>query len=205
VRVEWEVGDPESRPDRLEGVLRGIDRDGYQIAVPYAGTLTIPQGQLRQMEFLGQKRRQILDPHPRHLGDQIMPELDPPLPDADEYEVAFSIDPIPEGPIFLVIDAVHVEGEFDGGRFAEELRAGFQRTNLRLNGEVFDALNRYVRDSNRTPSRLRIPIPGDRLQVGENRLRFEQLGREQDERYRDDLGVLQIALEWGDAEHAESE
>ncbi|MEW4566575.1 hypothetical protein AB1L88_01780 [Tautonia sp. JC769] len=205
VRVEWAVGDPESRSDRLEGMIEGVDRDGYRIAVPYVGTVTIPRDRLRELEFLGRTRRQVIDPHARHLGDQIMPELDPPLPDADEYEVTFPIEAIPEGPISLVIDAVHVEGEFEGGRFAEELRAGFQRTILRINGEEFDALNRHVRDPNRTPRRLRIPIPLDRLQLGENRLRFEQLGREQDEDYRDDLGVLQIALEWGEPEQAESD
>ncbi|WP_169974389.1 hypothetical protein [Tautonia rosea] len=202
VRVEWEVGDPESRPDRLEGVLQGIAPDGYEIAVPFAGTLTIPRSQLRQMEILGPKRRQVIDPHARHLGDQIMPELDPPLPDGDTYDVSFLIEALPEEPIALVLDAVHVEGEYEGGRFAEELRAGFQRTNLRLNGEVFDAMNRYVRDANRTPSRLRIPIPTNQLRIGENRLRFEQLGREQDPSYRDDLGLLQIALEWSKPEQA---
>ncbi len=205
VRVEWEVGDPESRPDRVEGVLKGVDAEGFEIEVPFAGTFTVPGTQLRQMELLGEKRRQILDPHARHLGDQIMPELDPPMPDADEYEVSFTIDALPEAPITLVLDAVHVEGEFDGGRFAEELRAGFQRTNLLINGEVFDALNRYVRDANRIPTRIRIPIPTDQLRIGENHLRFEQLGREQDENYRDDLGLLQIALEWSNAAQAASD
>jgi hypothetical protein len=120
------------------------------------------------------------------------------MPDGDTLELAFTLDAPPAAPPSLVIDAVHVEGEYDGGRFAEELRAGFQRTNLRLNGEVVDHLNRYVRDSNRTPARLRIPLPADRLRAGANVLRFEQLGREKDPSYRDDLGLLRIALEWPD-------
>ncbi|QDV37851.1 hypothetical protein [Tautonia plasticadhaerens] len=195
-RAEWEVGDPDSRPDRVEGAIVGLDDGEIRLAVPYLGTIPVPRDRFRRLEILGRARQVVLDPHARHLGDQLMPELDPPLPDGDRYEIPFTLDTLPDRPAALVIDAVQVEGDYDGGRFVEDLRNGFLKTTLALNGEEFDDLNRHVEDANRSPSRLRIPVPPGLLSEGENVLAFRQLGREKEKEYRDDLGLLRVALEW---------
>lgn len=200
LQAVWDVGDPDGVPDRIEGVLVEVVEDRFRIRAPYSGTIEVPRDRLRELERLGSGRLLVLDPFERHLGDQIMPEFDPPFPDGDSHEVRFTLDSVPDRPAILVIDAIHVEGEFSGGRFTDEIRDGYQRTNVLFNGEQFDYLNRFVKDANRVPSRLRIPVPADRLVEGENVLRFEQLGREDDPSYRDDLGVLRIALEWPEEE-----
>lgn len=196
VRAEWDVSDPESQPDRIEGALQGVDETTIRIATPFAGTLLVPRARLRRLEVLGRGRRLVLDPFSRHLGDQLMPELDPPLPDGDSRELRFPLETPGTSPAELVIDAVQVEGDFEGGRFVEDLRNGFLKTTLTLNGEVFDDLNRYVQNANRVPERFRIPIPAELLREGENTLVFTQLGREKETEYRDDLGLLRVALEW---------
>jgi hypothetical protein len=196
VRVVWEVGDPDARPDRFEGAIVGLDPEEIRVAVPYLGTIPVPRAGLRRLEVLGRGRQLVLDPYSRHLGDQLMPELDPPMPDGDRFEVPFALESIPDRPAELVIDAVQVEGDYDGGRFVEDLRNGFLKTTVSFNGQEFDDLNRHVPDANRTPTRLRIPVPAALLKQGENMLTFRQLGGEKDPEYRDDLGLLRIALEW---------
>ncbi|RUL89276.1 hypothetical protein [Tautonia sociabilis] len=198
IRVEWASGDPDSLPDRIEGTLAGLDDASIRVATPYGGIIPIPRNLLRRLEVLGRGRVLVIDPHPRHLGDQPMPELDPVMPDGDRLERRFRLDDLPRRPAELVIDAVQVEGDFDSGRFVEELRNGFLRTRVALNGERFDDLNRHVRDANRSPTRLRLPLPDGLLRPGDNTLEFDQLGLEQEPEYRDDLGLLRIALEWPD-------
>jgi hypothetical protein len=196
VRVVWEVGDPDARPDRFEGAIVSLGPEEIQVAAPYLGTIPVPRAGLRRLEVLGLGRQVVLDPYSRHLGDQLMPELDPPMPDGDRFEIPFALDSIPDRPAELVLDAVQVEGDYDGGRFVEDLRNGFLKTTIALNGKEFDDLNRHVADANRSPTRLRIPVPSGLLSEGENSLSFRQLGGEKDPEYRDDLGLLRISLEW---------
>jgi hypothetical protein len=70
------------------------------------------------------------------------------------------------------------------------------RTNLKLNGEPFDYLNRFVTDKNEEPMRVRVPIPRGLLRPGKNVIGFEQTGTENDPNYLDDLGLLGVALEF---------
>ena len=204
VRVEWGGGPGlDAAPDRVEGALVGLTADALRIATPHAGTLTIPRDRLRRLEPTGRGRRLVVDPYPRHLGDQVIPELDPPLPDGDRYALSFTLDAVPEDPAALVLDVVQVEGEYEGADSLQELRAGGLRTSLTLNDQAFDYINRHVTRSNRDPIRIRLPLPAGLLREGENTLVFEQAGRSDRPDFRDDLGVLRIALEWPDGGTAE--
>jgi len=198
VAVEWASGGSREGLDRLEGAARGLQGDAFTFEVPYArsGPIAVPMDWVRRIEPLFEGRRIVLDPFPRHLGDQYMPELDPPLPDGDRHELAFELDRAPDAPARLAIDVVQLEGEYEDGRFVEELRNGELRTTVRLNGEAFDYLNRYVEDANRRPARIEVPIPRGLLRAGANRLEFRQTGREDRPEDRDDLGLLRVAIEW---------
>ncbi len=60
----------------------------------------------------------------------------------------------------------------------------------------FDYLNRYIKTRNEVPERIRIPIPRSLLRPGKNALRIEVTGTAGARALYDDLGILQIALEF---------
>ncbi|HEX8199372.1 MAG TPA: hypothetical protein VF590_02715 [Isosphaeraceae bacterium] len=193
-RLEWQPG-PGRDTDAAEGALVAVSEESLSLATPYAGTLTVPRDRLRLLQVLGRGRRVVLDPFPHHLGDQVMPEYHPPQPEGGVLELSFPLDAVPDGSAVLAFDVVGVEGEVGLLRFAQELRRGELRTNVRLNGQVIDHLNRQIASKNEVPERIRLPIPAGLLRAGRNVVRIEQVGRAQDPEYLDDLGVLGIALE----------
>ncbi|CAN5650802.1 hypothetical protein BH23PLA1_BH23PLA1_01380 [soil metagenome] len=195
VRVHWQAG-PGNELDRIDGALLEIDADRLLLDTPYAGRLAIPRNRLQRLEGLGQGRRIVLDPFSHHLGDQVMPELDPPYHEADFCELDFELAEVPEGQAVLVLDVVEVEGEAEGLRFAREVRRGELRTKVSINGQEFDYLNRHITTQNKAPQRIRLEVPEGLLQSGSNRLRFDQTGTENQPSNRDDLGLLGIALEF---------
>ena len=194
-RVSWEGGAPDDAKEGLEGALIGINREEIRLATAYAGVVAVPRARISEIAILGRGRRLVLDPHRRHLGDQLMPELDPPLPDGDRHRVVFRLETVPEARADLVLDVEQVESALEG-RFADDIDRGDLRTIVALNGMPVDFLNRYVEDVSGAPTRLRIPIPEGLLRDGENVLDFEQTGMADDPGNRDDLGLLRLALEW---------
>ena len=80
--------------------------------------------------------------------------------------------------------------------FSDLVKRGELRTNVKINGEPFDYMNRYVKTRNDVSERIRIPIPREHLRSGKNLIRFEQGGTANDPNYLDDLGVLMIAVEF---------
>ncbi len=86
VRAQWRSA-PGDRPtdlDFAEGALLAQSPISLTLATPYAGTLTIPRGDLRRIVVLGQGRRLVIDTSAHHLGDEISvtpPLLDPPQPE----------------------------------------------------------------------------------------------------------------------------
>jgi hypothetical protein len=200
VRLEWRAApghDPRDL-DQAEGALIAVSDAAFTLATPYAGTLTIPRDRLRKLHVLGKARRLVLDPHAHHLGNEVFKELhfDPPQPEGRTLEIAFDLDAVPPGAATLALDVVQVAGEADHLPFAELIAQGELRTNIALNGQPLDYINRYIMSKNETPERIRIPIPAGRLRGGRNTLTFTQAGRKNDPNYLDDLGLLCIALEF---------
>jgi hypothetical protein len=76
------------------------------------------------------------------------------------------------------------------------VQKGELRTYVVLNGKRIDYINHYITTSNETPERIRVPIPAGLLKPGKNVLRLEQTGIASDPTWFDDLGVLQLALEF---------
>jgi hypothetical protein len=194
-RLEWSAGTGQNL-DRAEGVLTSVSQQGFTLQTPYAGELMVPGDQMRRLEVLGQGTRLVLDPTPHHLGDQYMENLDPPQPEGGTFQLQFHLQRVPDSPALLALDVFEVAGEADSLPYAEFIRNKELRTNVVLNGRLFDYLNRHVRDQNETVTRIGIPIPPGLLQVGENRLRFEQTGKLKEPTFLDDMGLLEIALEF---------
>jgi hypothetical protein len=201
VRLEWRAA-PGTNPrdvSAIEGAVASLSPTTITLATPYAGSVGVPRERLTSLRVLGRGRRLVIDPFPHHLGDEIStapPLLDPPQPEGGVLERTIDLPDVPVAPAFLVLDVVQVVGEAPDLPFSNLVKKGELRTNVKMNGEPFDYLNRRITSKNETPERIRLPIPKGLLHPGKNVLRFEQAGIESDPNYLDDLGVLTIALEF---------
>jgi hypothetical protein len=200
VRLEWRAapGNDPSDLDQVEGSLTTLSDSTLTLATPYAGVLTIPRNRLKRLRVLGNGRRIVIDPTAHHLGNEISatpPLLDPPQPEGGMLERTFALEKVPPGAAALALDVVQVVGELSGSPFSQDVKNGGLRTNVKVNGQFIDYLNRHITSKNETPERIRLSIPAGLLHAGWNRLRIEQTGRANDPQEYDDLGVLGIALE----------
>ncbi|MHC5543611.1 hypothetical protein ACYOEI_35755, partial [Singulisphaera rosea] len=202
VRVDWRSA-PGNDPrdlDQAEGALTALDDTSLTLETSYSSApLTISRDRLRSLRVLGRGRRTVIDPTAHHMGNEVVGRpnpLDPPQPEGRTLEREFNLVEIPSGPAFLTFDVVQMVGEVVGLPYADLVRKGEVRTNLEVNGKAVDYLNRYVTSKNESPERIRVPIPSGVLQPGANRLRLVQVGRANDPEYLDDLGVLEIAVEF---------
>jgi hypothetical protein len=201
VRVAWRAaagGDP-SDLDAVEGALTAVSDTALTLATPYLGTLVLPRDRRRTLQVQGFGRRIVIDPTAHHLGDNISttpPFLDPPQPEGGVLERQIELTAVPAQPAALVLDVVQVVGEATGLQFSQLVQKGELRTNVSINGQPFDYLNRHITSKNETPERIRLPIPPGRLRPGRNVIRFEQVGIASDPNFLDDLGLLGIALEF---------
>lgn len=201
VRLEWRAasgGDP-SDLDMIEGALLAVSDAALTVATPYAGQLTLPRDRRRGMRVIGDGLRIVVDPTAHHLGDNIStspPWLDPPQPEGGVLERSVELASVPPGAASLVLDVVQVAGVGDGLQFTPLVKKGELRTNVVINGQPVDYLNRHISSKNETPERIRLPIPAALLRTGRNLVRFQQVGIATDPTYLDDLGLLGIALEF---------
>ena len=207
-RLEWRTmpGEPHQGRDldHAEGAITAISDTAVTLATPYAGTLTIPRDRLARMRVLERGWLRVIDPCSHHLGDNIStnpPLLDPPLPEGGVLERGFELDAVRPDPGFVVLDVVQVVGETAGLPYSNLVQKGELRTYVAVNGKRIDYINRYITSSNETPERIRIPIPRGLLKPGKNVLRIEQTGIASDPTWFDDLGVLQVALQFSAADN----
>ncbi len=208
-RVEWRPT-PGDRPDDLdfaEGALLAISPESVTLATPYSGVLAIPRGELRRIVVLGRGRRLVIDPSTHHLGDEISvtaPLFDPPRPEGlvldRTIELTQPVDRLAE----LSLDVLQVIPEVGETEYSRQVRNGELRTYVAINEHRFDYLNRYIKTRNEAPERIRIPIPRGLLRPGKNALRIEVTGTAGGRPLYDDLGILQIALEFPDVPAARS-
>ncbi len=200
-RVEWRLT-PGDRPDDLdfaEGALLAVSPESVALATPYSGTLTIARRDLRRIVVLGRGRRLVIDPSAHHLGDEISvnaPLFDPPQPEGLILDRTIELDPQADRPAELSLDVLEVIPEVGETEYSRQVRNGELRTYVAINGQRFDYLNRYIKTSNEAPERIRIPIPRGLLRAGKNTLRIEVTGTASARALYDDLGILQMALEF---------
>jgi hypothetical protein len=201
-RLDWRSA-PGNDPrdlDQAEGALVNADATSFTLDTPYAGRIVIPRALLRRIVVERTGRRMVIDPTAHHLGNEVSKPtepLDPPQPEGDTLERHFLLKDAPAAgtEATLVLDVVQVAGEANGLDFAEAIRNGGLRTKVFLNGREFDYINHYITSQNDTPERIRIPIPAGLLKPGENRLKFAQTAKNDQDKELDDLGILSIAIE----------
>src|SRR5262249_21239702 len=201
VRASWRSapGDDPENVDFAEGAVAAISDTQLTLATPYAGRLTIPRHYLQSLLVLGQGLRLVLDPAAHHLGDELSrtpPLLDPPQPEGGTLERAFMLTEVPDRPCSLVLDVVQVVGENNNPDYSHRVRNGELRTYVVVNGTRIDNVNRYIKTRNDEPERVAIPIPARVLKPGKNSVRLELTGLANESRQLDDLGVLQVAIEF---------
>ena len=203
VRVEWRPGpDPRDR-DAAEGALLALTDATLTLATPYAGDLTIPRDRLQRLKVVGRGTRLVVDPHAHHLGDDITvipPLLDPPYPEGGTLERSFTLETVPDAtrsPASVVFDVVQVVGAETGDpNYSPLVRKGELRTNIQVNGQAVDYLNRHITTRNETPERVRLNLPPGLLHPGTNTIRVEQVGLKDDPNEFDEIGILSIAIEF---------
>jgi hypothetical protein len=200
VRAEWRTA-PGDRPadlDFAEGALAAISDETLTLATPYSGTLTIPRGALRRLSVVGRGRRLVFDVSAHHLGDEISvtQPLDPPRPEGLALDRTIALAEDPDGPAELVLDVVQVVPEAGNSEYSAQVRNGELRTYVSVNGRRVDYLNRHIKTTNDAPERVRIALPRGLLRAGENRIRIELTGGSGPQPIYDDLGILQIAVEF---------
>lgn len=195
-RVEWAADAHQDEPDRLEGAIASWTADRLELDSPFVGRIAIPTTRLRRVTPMGTGSLLVLDAHSHHLGDQAVPELDPVLPEADRLDLDFKLDQVPSTPLALRMDVLDVEGDYEGGRSAEAIRKGELVTEVILNGHLLGTLNSQIRTTNKIPETIELEIPAGLIKQQENRLSIVQKGRADEPTFRDDLGILGIALRW---------
>jgi hypothetical protein len=197
VRPEWQVGGGEpAERDRVEGVLADIRDSSLQVAVPYAGLVEVPRDRLKRLDIFGRGKRIVIEPNPHHLGNRAADDLDPPRPEGPTLDIPFSLKTVPAGAAVLLLDVVQVIGETGNLDFSDLVKQGELRTVVLMNGRPFDTLNRHINTRNDVPARIRLPIPSGALKAGDNVLRFEQSGMKDDPRVLDNLGILNMVVEF---------
>jgi hypothetical protein len=200
-RVEWRPtpGDRADDLDFAEGALLTLSSESVTLATPYTGVLAIPRRELRRIVVLGRGRRFIIDSSTHHLGDEIsvtVPLFDPPRPEGLVLDRTIELTQPADRPVELSLDVLQVIPEAGETEYSRQVRNGELRTYVAINGHRFDYLNRYIKTPNEVPERIRIPIPRGLLRTGPNALRIEVTGTTSARALYDDLGILQIALEF---------
>lgn len=202
VRAEWR-SNPTGRPadvDFVEGTLAGLSDESLTLTTPYSGTLTIPRASLARLAVRGRGRRIVLDVSSHHLGDEVpvtSPLLDPPQPDGLALDRSVDLPgDLAEKPAELVLDVVQVVPEAGDNQYSKQVRGGELRTYALVNGRRIDYVNRHVLTDNEAPERVRLAIPRGLLHPGKNAIRIELTGDSDPRPKFDDMGILQIAVEF---------
>ncbi len=201
VRAQWRSapGNDPGDVDFAEGALIEAGEKAIRLATPYAGVLVIPRDRLVALAIQGRGRRIVIDPATHHLGDELsvtQPILDPPQPEGGLLERAFDLADVPDHPAVALLDMAQVVGEDNDSPYSRYVREGELRTWLVVNGQRVDYVNRYIKTRDETPERIAVPIPAGLLKPGRNTLRLELTGMKGKAKELDDLGVLQIAVEF---------
>jgi hypothetical protein len=195
VRASWRAApDPHDEEDRIDGVLRRATDEVIAIETPYAGTIEIPRRALTRLSIQDRAWRWVLDDRPRHLGDEPRASLDPPFPQGSSLEIPFELPDPPPPPLRLAVEVLEVAGEAKNLQFSSLVREGL-RSNVKINGEFVDYLNRYIGTENATPETVRLALPDGLLKAGKNTLRLEQSATPKLPNAFDEVGFLKIQLE----------
>jgi hypothetical protein len=182
-----------SLPDRLTGPVRDLDDRRLTLGDPVLGDLEIDRGRVRKLRWEFSGLRFELDLSEHHLGPRgrRTAGLRPARAEGKSLSWKFWLARVPAS-ARLRLRVVHLLGSEDDE--ARLLRLGELRTEVLVNGEVVDYLNRHVRHSSRTPLPLTIALPRRALRVGNNVLRI-RITPERKTNYYESCGIADLVIE----------
>ncbi len=186
--------------DILRAAVVQCDAHHVTAEHPYFGRLQIPTAELHslQPEFSG--TTWLLDPEPRHLGDEVRNDFRRPLAEGFSWRATFKLDSLPARPIAFRVEAVDLEpngSKSPESPFRQELRQKFLLTELFVNGQQVDDLNRFVnaRATAEFPVRIQVPLPSRWLKLGDNEVKLVQKSRQSEPGDFDDAEFSMMAIE----------
>jgi hypothetical protein len=179
--------------DILDGVVRELDTRHLTLRHPRLGDLSIDRPFLRELRPLFFGKRMELDNGFHHLGPRgrTAQGLTPARAEGLDWRGTFTLDAVPAD-ARLVLQAVGLTGTADPGGTA--LAVGGLRTEVVVNGQQVDYLNRQVERAGPKPHRLAVPLPRDGLRVGHNAVELRLTPDPATGRYAH-CGVFDLALE----------
>jgi hypothetical protein len=196
------VDDLSSAEDVFELALQSVADGRIACRHEVLGEMRLPLSEVRRIEprFLG--TRVTLTPDAHHLGDETRADFPRPVPEGHTLSGEWTLEMVPPGRAFFTVDVADLEPSGPdaplGSSFLRELRDGFLRTDVFVNGERLGSLNELLRwkPPLQDPRRLRLPIPDRLVQEGRNVWSIEQRPARRNPREFDDALLGPVAVEF---------
>jgi hypothetical protein len=179
--------------DELEGVVTRLDDKRLELRHSALGELALDRIRLHRLRRLFYGERFELDNAPHHLGDRdrVLATVVPARAEDVNLARTFRLDAVPNV-ARLIVTVVHLKGPGDG--IGKALDRGELRTEVWINKERVDFLNRLVDRASPRPQRLTVAIPKKLLKTGENTIEFRQTPDADTGQY-ENCGLTRIAIE----------
>jgi hypothetical protein len=179
--------------DEIEGVLGSLDHRRLGLHHALLGDLVIDRGRVQRLRWLFRGRRIEVDNGSHHLGPRgaLVAGLHPERAEALSLTRTFWLEG-PVRPANLLVWVARLKGPEDG--IARALQSGGLRTEVLVNGQRVEYLNRLVDRAEPEPRALRVALPANLLRAGENVLELRQTPEQRTERY-ESCGVIRLVVE----------
>ncbi|MFO0947956.1 MAG: hypothetical protein U1D30_18890 [Planctomycetota bacterium] len=169
------------------------DEKQWNLRHPQLGTIMLPVDTVRTWVPVVQGWRRTLYPRHFHLGRKLVSEFVRPVPDGEGMKLEFDLDAA-DGETALRLWVAGMEGTGPRAPFASKLLAGHLVSELWINGQKVDTLNRYVEDRSTEPVAIRVPLPRGVFRSGSNVVEIRQTPDPQSG-FFDDLEISQLTIE----------
>jgi hypothetical protein len=179
--------------DELEGVVTKLDDKRLVIRHPALGEIAFDRARLHRLQRLFFGERFELDNGRHHLGDKdrAVASIVPARAEGVSLSRTFRLEAVPNL-ARLTVTVVSLKGPGDG--LGKELDHGELRTEVWINNERVDYLNRFADRASPRPQRLTVEIPKKFLKRGENTLELRQTP-DADSGQHENCGLSEIAIE----------
>jgi hypothetical protein len=192
VRVWLRTGTP-GLLDELEGVVTKLDDKCLVVRHPGLGEVAIDRSRLHRLRRLFFGERIELENGHHHLGDKhrVLTSVLPARAEGLDLARSFRLDAVPSV-ARLSVAAVQLKGPGDG--IGKALERGELRTEVWINKERVDYLNRLVDRATARPQRLSIDIPTKFLRKGDNIVELRQTPEPDTGQY-ENCGLSRLTIE----------
>jgi hypothetical protein len=179
--------------DELSGVLTSFDDKQLTLDHPHLGKLKIDQNNVVRLARLFVGRRIEIDNKAHHLGDpgQRQALLRPVKAEGGSLQESFKLERLPVS-CDLLVTVLNLQGPVDG--IEDALKRGELRSEVVLNGQLIDYLNRHVDKAQKDVRVLTIRLSREVLKIGDNELIIRQTPERDGGRCRS-VGIQSLAVE----------